>query len=215
MRRPLVLLCVAGLLAACGEEAPVSAPVPAGYERPAFDADGGLTGVYGVSAQQWAQVDPDFRKALFWQIFLDRLVERCRLLFPEHDAWLAEFSGLVRRGTGVAVDQGLAFERARLQGIGGGAENAVAGLEAMRVASMDVEGLLLGWFRAQGPGNLDRRTALVAGCDLVFARDDRRDLLRTVAMPLLQYFARLAVDHPAIRAGAPDIDELTRRLEKL
>ncbi|MEC9346313.1 MAG: hypothetical protein VYB54_08800 [Pseudomonadota bacterium] len=200
------------VLAACTEEKAVTVAGPAAFENPAFDGDGALTGVRGISAADWALVDGDFRRALFWQLFLEKLTDRCRLLFPEHDAWLTEFAGVVHRGTGAAVDQGLLFERARLGKLGEGGKHAIVGLDAMRAASMDVEGLLILWYGDYGPRDLDRRTALVAGCDLLIGGSGRRDMLRTIAAPLQVFYDRIRTEMPEVYRTATDVDALFRRL---
>ncbi|WP_417518193.1 hypothetical protein [Minwuia sp.] len=212
-----VLCLIAGVvfplvLAACGGGEPLPPPE---FDEPVLHADGTLTGVRGVDGRHWSLVDRDLRRGTYWYSFMNRLTGQCPEYFPEHADWLGEVNLLLQRATGQAVRRGIEMEDARLQTLAEGADRATVALQAMSVAEVDVAGIVAGWTRSATGRDVGTEEAWIGGCSLLFDRDRLRGLIRNSALPMADYFARMKAEHPAIYATVPEIEGITRRLEKI
>lgn len=207
---PLLLL----LAAACGNQLGGPLP-PAGYDHPRLEANGALTGVTGVDSRHWSLLDEDLRNGVYWHSFLKGLVTKCPDIYPEHADWMGELGLLIHRGTGSAVKRAIELERLRLQEIGPGADRAAVGLEALEKADVDVAGIMTRMLKPAATEEVDPDRAMTAACNLLFDAEDMRGLMRSAAEPLAAYFARMEREHPKIYATAPDLEAITRRLDKI
>ncbi len=210
--RPLLAAGILLLLAGCGSRADLPPPV---IGEPRLSKSGGLSGVSGLTQDDWEVLDKDLRRAVFRLGFLERLSDACTTIFPEHAAFLNEFGALVKRGLTEPVERGMAMEAERLRLAADGRERAIFALLAMRQAEMDVEGMMSDQINVLAAEPVNGRQAVVAGCDLIFARDGRRDLLRTVSLPLETYFSRVAEEHPQLHGDGDKINRIRRFLARI
>ena len=210
--RHLMLGGLVVLLAACGSRKDLPPPV---IEEPRLSRTGELSGVAGLTQDDWDGLNRDLRRAVFRLGFLERLSTECVAIFPEHAGFLGEFGLLVQRGLTTGVDRGIAMETERLRLSGDGRERAVVALLAMRSAEMDVEGIMADQINALAADPVDGHAALVTGCGLIFDRDGRRDLMRTVSVPLDAYFTTLQADHPALHGEDDKITQIRRILARI
>lgn len=200
------------LLAACGSR---KDPPPPVIDEPRLSKNGGLSGVSGLTQDDWEVLDKDLRRAVFRLGFLERLTDRCTMIFPKHADFLGEFGLLVSRGLTEPVERGMAMEAERLRLSADGRERAIVALLAMRQAEMDVAGMMLDQISGLVAEPVDDRQAVVTGCGLIFEKDGRRDLLRTVSQPLETYFSRIAETHPQLHGDGDKINRIRRFLARI
>ncbi|MDF1722213.1 MAG: hypothetical protein P1U65_16190 [Minwuia sp.] len=200
------------LLGACGSRGDLPPPV---IGEPRLSKAGSLSGVVGLTQDDWEVLDKDLRRAVFRLGFLERLTASCIELFPEHADFLGEFGLLVNRGLTEPVERGMAMEAERLRLVGDGRERAIVALLAMRQAEMDVEGMMSDQINALATKPVEGRQAVVTGCGLIFEKAVRRDLLRTVSQPLETYFARLEETHPKLHGDGDKIIRIRRYLARI
>ncbi len=209
----LLLTCgVVLLLTACGGRGDLPPPV---IGEPRLSKSGALSGVSGLTQDDWEVLDKDLRRAVFRLGFLERLTDRCLDIFPEHAAFLGEFEALVDRGLTRPVERGMAMETERLRLAADGRERAIVALLAMRQAEMDVEGMMSDQISVLATKPVDDRQAVVTGCGLIFEKDGRRDLLRTVSKPLETYFSRVLAEHPQLHGDGDKINRIRRFLARI
>lgn len=199
-------------LAACGGGGEIPPPV---IEEPRLSRTGELSGVAGLTQDDWNVLDRDLKRAVFRLGFLERLGGECRTLFPEHDAFLGEFALLVQRGLTGGVERAIAMETERLRLAGDGRERAVIALLAMRRAEMDVAGMMADQVNALATEPVDGRAAVVSGCGLIFEKQGRRDLMRTVSVPLDAYFTTVQAAHPVLHGEDEKITRIRRILARI
>ncbi len=200
------------LLAACGGRGDLPPPV---IEDPRLSRNGELTGVAGLTQDDWNVLDKNLKRAVFRLGFLERLGTECADLFPEHADFLGEFALLVERGLTRGAQRAIAMETERLRLAGDGRERAVIALLAMRRARMDVAGMMADQINVLAAAPVDGRDAVVSGCGLIFEREGRRDLLRTVSVPLEAYYTTIETEHPALHGDGEKVTRIRRILERI
>lgn len=200
------------LLAACGTRKDLPPPV---IEEPRLSKNGSLSGVSGLTQDDWEVLDKDLRRAVLRLGFLERLTDSCTVIFPEHADFLGEFALLVNKGLTEPVERGMAMEAERLRLATDGRERAIVALLAMRQAEMDVAGMMADQINVLAAKPVDSRQAVVTGCGLIFEKDGRRDLLRTVSQPLETYFSRIAETHPQLHGDGDKINQIRRFLSRI
>lgn len=200
------------LLAACGGRGDLPPPV---IEDPRLSRNGELSGVAGLTQDDWNVLDRDLKRAVFRLGFLERLGTECTNLFPEHTDFLGEFALLVQRGLTNGVQRAIAMETERLRLAGDGRERAVIALLAMRRAKMDVPGMMADQINILATTPVDGHDAVVSACGLLFEREGRRDLMRTVSVPLEAYYATIEAEYPALHGKGEKVTRIRRILERI
>ncbi len=200
------------LLAACGGRSELPPPL---IEDPRLSRTGELTGVAGLTQDDWNVLNRDLKRAVFRLGFLERLGTECTGLFPEHADFLGEFALLVERGLTNGVQRAIAIETERLRLAGDGRERAVVALLAMRRAAMDVPGMMADQINVLAAAPVNGHDAVVSGCGLIFEKAGRRDLMRTVSVPLEAYYTTIESEYPALHGDGEKVTRIRRILERI